>query len=759
MAKAMLHFLPYALLLATFVVACHGQERKVHIVYMGDRPQGGFSVASTHHSILQRALGSTLSAKESLIYSYRKSFNGFAARLSDEEVAKLSEMEGVVSVIPNHKLKLHTTRSWDFMGFNKGQLGASIEGEVIIGVIDTGIWPESDSFNDKDFGPPPPKWKGVCQGPNFTCNNKLIGARFYNSEGEYDSSEFHSPRDSIGHGSHTASTAAGREVAASYFGLANGTARGGVPGARIAVYKVCWLSDCATADILAAFDDAIADGVDIISTSLGSDVPIQYLKDPIAIGSFHAMKKGILTSSSAGNNGPYPATVSNYAPWILTVAASTIDRRFTAKAVLGNGQVYSGFSINNFDLNGKSYPLIWGGDAANISKGASSEFAGNCVPNTLSSDKIKGKIVYCDSFSDGSDIRRAGGMGTIMVDFPTDVAFNYPLPSTQITIEDGQKILNYIRSTENPIATILVSDPEHDKDVMAPSIASFSSRGPNPLTPDILKPDLTAPGVDILAAWSPVAPPSETFYEDTRSVKYNIISGTSMSCPHVSGAAAYLKAAHPRWSAAAIKSALMTTDLEFAYGSGQINPLKAVKPGLIFDTSEADYINFLCKQGYNNTTLRIITGDKNSSCGSTKPGKAWDLNYPSFSLQLEDGQEIKAEFKRTVTNVGSPNSNYTIASFSPHSTITVSVSPSTLSFSSVGERKSFTVKVTGPKISQQPIISGSIVLNDGVHQVRAPLVVYTFLPGSIHISSSASQNKKRFKGSSLYHRNGMLRHT
>ncbi|KAI5328774.1 hypothetical protein L3X38_028171 [Prunus dulcis] len=200
-------------------------------------------------------------------------------------------------------------------------------------------------------------------------------------------------------------------------------------------------------------------------------------------------------------------------------------------------------------------------------------------------------------------------------------------------------------------------------------------------------------------------------------------------------------------------------DLEFAYGSGQINPLKAVKPGLIFDTSEADYINFLCKQGYNSTTLRIITGDKNSSCGSTKPGKAWDLNYPSFSLQLEDGQEIKAEFTRTVTNVGSPNSTYTIASFSPLSTITVSVSPSTLSFSSVGEKKSFTVKVTGPKISQQPIISGSIVLSDGVHQVRAPLVVYTFLPGSIRISSSASQNKKRFKGSSLRHRNGMLRHT
>ncbi|KAM1024787.1 hypothetical protein ACFX13_038670 [Malus domestica] len=149
MATSMLHFLPYAGFLAAFVLSCHGQERKVHIVYMGEQPQG---------------------AKESLIFSYGKSFNGFAARLSDEEVAKLSEMEGVVSVIPNHKLKLDTTRSWDFMGFSIGQLGAPVEGEVIVGLLDTGIWPESDSFSDKDFGPPPSKWKGKCVGRNFTCN-------------------------------------------------------------------------------------------------------------------------------------------------------------------------------------------------------------------------------------------------------------------------------------------------------------------------------------------------------------------------------------------------------------------------------------------------------------------------------------------------------------------------------------------------------------------------------------------------------------
>ena len=172
--------------------------------------------------------------------------------------------------------------------------------------------------------------------------SKIIGARYYHSEDSYDEKDFKSPRDSIGHGSHTASTAAGREVAdTSYYGLANGTARGGVPNARIAVYKVCWENGCSSADILAAFDDAIADGVDIISVSLGFGFPQPYFEDPIAIGSFHAMRRGILTSNSAGNDGPFPYSVSNFAPGTLTVAASTIDRQFTAKAVLGNGQILS----------------------------------------------------------------------------------------------------------------------------------------------------------------------------------------------------------------------------------------------------------------------------------------------------------------------------------------------------------------------------------------------------------------------------------
>ncbi|KAJ9679181.1 hypothetical protein PVL29_021188 [Vitis rotundifolia] len=624
-------------------------------------------------------------------------------------------MEEVVSVLPNSMLKLHTTRSWDFMGFNQSHVRDSLGGDVIIGLLDTGIWPESESFSDEGFGLPPAKWKGTCQTENnFTCNNKIIRARYYNNENQYYDGDIKSPRDSEGHGSHTASTAA-----------AEGLARGGHPKARIAVYKVCWVIGCAVADILAAFDDAIADGVDIISVSLGSSLTLQYFEDPIAIGSFHAMRSGILTTNSAGNDGPLGG-ISNYSPWSLTVAASSIDRKFVSQLVLGNGQTFKGVNINNFELNG-TYPLIWGGDAANVSGHQIPLSSESCFPGELDSSKVKGKIVLCESLWDGSGHHRSNG---------------------NVKIDNN----NLFR---HPIATILPGETQ--KDVMAPTVVSFSSRGPNPITLDILKPDVTAPVVDILGAWSPIAPPSVSQH-DTRSTHYNIISGTSMSCPHASGAAAYVKATNPSWSPSAIKSALMTTayvmdprkndDKEFAYGSSHINPVKAADPGLVYETSEEEYINFLCKQGYNTSTLRLITGDS-SVCNSTELGRAWDLNYPSFSLAIEDGHRIIGIFTRTVTNVGSQNSTYQASIYMPNS-LEVKVEPPVLSFSATGEKKSFSVRVDGPEITMHPIISGAIPWKDGVHVVRTPLVVYTVLPSETFPNRSLSKRTQTsdLKGSS-----------
>lgn len=192
-------------------------------------------------------------------------------------------------------------------------------------------------------------------------------------------------------------------------------------------------------------------------------------------------------------------------------------------------------------------------------------------------------------------------------------------------------------------------------------------------------------------------------------------------------------------------------DAEFAYGSGHINPSAALHPGLVYDASEKDYVDFLCKQGYNTTTLRLVTGDS-STCDGISPGTAWDLNYPSFALSIQDGLPISGTFQRTVTNVGLSNSTYYANVYMP-SLVKVSVEPSILSFSSLGEKKSFTVKVSGGVIAQQPIISGYISWKDGLHTVRSPLVVYTVLPSSTQTNFNKGAS---FKGSSMYHKNGIV---
>ncbi|GKA13920.1 cucumisin-like protein [Tanacetum coccineum] len=674
-------------------------DLETYIVYMGDIPKISIPVSSVHISILKKIVGSR--ASKSLLRSYTRSFSGFVARLTEDEKNQIARLKGVVSVFPNGKKQLHTTRSWDFMGFPQDVARAPLESDIIVGMLDSGVWPESDSFKDVGFGSPPSRWRGSCDSNNFTCNNKLIGARYYNIEAIFTGEDL-SARDTEGHGTHTASTVAGRAV------NRNGTARGGVPSARIAVYKICF-ETCYDSDILAAFDDAIEDGVDIISLSAGGSFPQDYFQDPIAIGSFHAMKNNILTSNSAGNNGPILGSTSNVSPWSLSVAASSIDLKFLTQIVLGNNQTYMGPAINTFD--GAFHSIVYG------------------APNSLDPILVKDKIVVCESLHGPENALLSGASGVVIEgDLGLeDVSFTFPISTTYLNSEDGDAVLSYINSTSTPTASILMSiEPV---DIAAPTVVSFSSRGPNLITLDILKPDLTAPGVDILAAWSQDS--TVTGLEgDTHVVPYNIISGTSMSCPHASGAAAYVKSFHNDWSPAAIKSALMTTaapmspikntDAEFAYGSGHINPLKAVYPGLVYDAGEADYVSFLCGQGYDATKLTIVTGDI-TTCSAANNATVWDLNYPSFALSSNESGIIVRTFNRIVTNVGLGESTYQANVFSPLGLV-VEVSPSTLVFTTVGEKQSFLVTVIATIGSQ--MLSGSLVWNDGVHSVTSPIVAF-----------------------------------
>uniref|UniRef100_M4CEF5 Uncharacterized protein n=1 Tax=Brassica campestris TaxID=3711 RepID=M4CEF5_BRACM len=700
---------------------------KVYIVYMGSLPsRADYTPMSDHMSILQEVTGES-SNEGRLVRSYKRSFNGFAARLTASELERIAEMEGVVSVFPNKMLQLHTTQSWDFMGLKQGKgtkRNPTVESDTIIGVIDSGITPESESFSDKGFGPPPTKWKGVCSGgENFTCNNKLIGARDYTSEGA---------RDTEGHGTHTASTAAGNAVAdTSFFGIGNGTARGGVPASRIAAYKVCIPTGCSSEALLSAFDDAIADGVDLITISIGGKKASMFENDPIAIGAFHAMAKGILTVTAAGNSGPQDSTTSSVAPWMLTVAASTTDRSFVTKVVLGNNKTLVGKSVNAFDMKGKKYSLVYGKSAA--SSACSAETAELCKPGCLKQSLVKGKILVCSSPGGLKVVESVGAIAIIYKSPKPDVAFVHPLPASGLPEKEFESLVSYIQSEDSPQAAILKTEAIFNR--TSPLIGSFSSRGPNTIAVDILKPDITAPGVEILAAYSPDGEPSEY---DTRHVKYAVLSGTSMACPHVAGVASYVKTFYPKWSPSMIQSAIMTTawpvnatgtgiaSTEFAYGSGHVDPIASLNPGLVYESNKADHIAFLCGMNYTSNILKIISGET-VTCPEEKEYQTRNLNYPSMSAKLSgSNNSFTVTFNRTVTNVGTPNSTYNSKVVPGHgSKLSVNVTPSVLSFKTVNEKQSFMVTVTGRDLDSELPSSANLIWSDGKHNVRSPIVVYT----------------------------------
>ncbi|WOL12040.1 subtilisin-like protease SBT3.9 [Canna indica] len=735
---------------------------QVYVVYMGSKgSQTADDILKQNHQMLTAVHGGRLDeAKASHLYTYSNAFRGFAAKLSKEQASKMAEMPGVVSVFPNLKRNLHTTHSWDFIGLGTNEemeipgFSTKNQENIIIGFIDTGIWPESPSFNDVGMPPVPSKWKGQCQtGESFTvscCNKKVIGARYYLSgyETEEESLEesmksgktvkYKSPRDSSGHGSHTASTAAGRYVNnMTYNGLGAGGARGGAPMSRIAVYKACWDSGCYDADLLAAFDDAIRDGVDIISVSLGPNSPQEdYFYDAISIGSFHATSHGILVVSSAGNVGTR-GSATNLAPWMLTVGASSTDREFTSSIVLGNGKKFMGESLSSLKMN-KASRII---SASDVNGGYFTPYQSSfCLDSSLNRTKARGKILICHHSGSASEsrveksmvVKKAGGVGMIMIDeVETDVAVPFVIPAATVGKGVGSRILSYVNHTRNP--TALIFPP---KAVLgsraAPRIAAFSSKGPNSLTTEILKPDIVAPGLNILAAWSPA----------DNNLKYNILSGTSMSCPHATGLVALIKAVYPHWTPSAIKSAIMTTASvldkngggitadpkgrlanPFDYGSGFPVPSRVLDPGLIYDAQASDYKAFLCSIGYDDKSLQLITGDS-SKCNGSSPSPS-NLNYPSITVPNLKGNYT---ITRTVTNVGIPSATYQ-AQVSPPTGINVTVVPQILSFSSYGQKHNFTVTFTTTSPSKDYVFGSLSWKTDNI-KVTSPLVVRLASSGS-----------------------------
>ncbi|GAA0145464.1 hypothetical protein Leryth_026319 [Lithospermum erythrorhizon] len=715
----------------------NGETHKdFYIAFLRDHPVDEKLTHLKHRDMLSNLKASELDAKESLVYSYTKSFNAFAAKLSADEARKLSSLDGVLHVFRNQYHKLHTTRSWDFIGLpTTAKRNLKLESNIIVGLFDTGITPQSESFEDHGLDQPPAKWKGTCvHFANFSgCNKKLIGATYFKLDRSPDPYDTLSPIDVDGHGTHTSSTLAGSFVPdANLFGLARGTARGAVPSARIAVYKVCWASSgCADMDILAAFEAAIHDGVDVISISIGG-FSGDYTSDAIAVGSFHATIKGIITVASAGNDGPSLGSVANHAPWLITVAASGIDRDFRSKIVLGSGQSVYGVGVNTFESKAQLYPLLSGIDAAKNSESKdSSRF---CDEESLDPEKVKGKILFCELGSWGADsvVKGLGGIGTIIQsDFYLDTPQIYMAPSTMVNSTTGEAVTHYINSTRLPSANIHRSE---EVKIRAPFVGSFSSRGPNPGTKHLLKPDIAAPGIDILASYTPLK--SLTGLEgDTLFSMFTFMSGTSMACPHVAGAAAYVRSFHPEWSPAAVRSAIITTatpmscmeekHAEFAYGAGQVNPTRAISPGLIYDMDSLSYIQFLCNEGYNSSTFSSLIGPDSINCSKLLPTQSQDgLNYPTMQLSLKSDKEpTTGIFRRRVTNVGPPKCTYNASITAPKG-VQIRVKPMSLCFSHVSQRRRFKILVKAKPMPGTPILSASITWKAPGRVVRSPIVIY-----------------------------------
>ncbi|KAK1451879.1 PA domain-containing protein [Colletotrichum melonis] len=772
------------LLLGTlFAGAAYGAElRKTYIVQMKHTGASGLR----RRDLFDSSLISVSADPANVLYHYENTVNGYAAKITDGQADALRDRDDVLSVTLDKAYRLHTSRTPNFLGIDDASLlgrgldvgsylderddynGTNPESNLIVGIFDTGVWPENPSYKDDGMPPIPANWKGECEisedFPATSCNKKLVGARaFYkgyvaavtNDTGSFNwTGEYQSPRDDDGHGTHTSSTSAGAAVPnASLFGQASGTARGMAEHARVAMYKVCWKEGCFNSDILAAMDKAIEDGVNVMSLSLGPDQPSFSEDDGSALGAFAAVQKGIFVAMSAGNSGPGAGTVANLAPWALTVAASTLDRDFPAHVTLGNGKNYTGFSLYSngsvTDITplqaGEVLPLV---HASQAGKGNVTN-ANLCLADSLDPAKVAGKVVVCVRGNNGRTekggvVKAAGGRGMVLVNAPANgdelIADAHILPALHLTASDGAEVEAYAKTGNG---TAILDFEGTRLGVPAPLMAAFSSRGPNYIVPQLLKPDITGPGVSILAAWAGTGPTGLDI--DTRKVDQNVISGTSMSCPHLSGLATWIMARRPEWSPAAIRSAMMTTAYTntkgaktplldssdskaatpFLYGNGHVDPVAALNPGLVYDIAPTDYLPWLCAV---NSTVAFTTAitRSNFTCASNQTYSVYDLNYPSFSALYDSvaasGGSYTATFKRTVTNVGGAGTYKADISLNDADLVKASVTPETLTFEAAGEKKTFELTVT---MSSPPTADatswGRLVWSDGTHVVGSAL--------------------------------------
>jgi subtilisin family serine protease len=700
-----------------------------------------------------QALAAAGVPRTALLSSYKYAANGFSATLTAEQASALAALPSVRLVTPDVVRHIDAVAgtgsptSAAFLGLTdkKGAYASGLNGEgVIVGVIDTGIWPEHPSLNPAGYGPAPATWAGTgCDFGNtafnandvpFTCNNKLLAAKKYVAGiaaggANLVAGSYYSARDEDGHGTHTTTTAAGNAgVPASILGSNFGKVTGIAPRARVAMYKACWETvtgaGCSGADTAAAIDDAVADGVDVINFSIGGPTPAFSLDD---LSFLFAADAGVFVARSAGNEGPAPATVGTAAvsPWVTAVGASTTDSTFEGTVTLGNGLTFRGASVTG------------GVGPATIVDAAA---LGNplCLGTVAFTAPVTGDIVLCKRGNNarvdkGLTVKNAGGVGMVLynaVSPQATVTDNHWVPSVHISKEDGLAVLAYINGAAGA-ATATIGSATRVA-AQGSVIADFSSRGPNGFSEDIITPDVTAPGVNILAGNTPTALAS------AQGQLFQAISGTSMAAPHVAGIYALLKQAHRDWSPAEAKSALMTTARQnvvkddgitpadpFDFGAGHVKPGGAVgakgslfNPGVVYDADTLDYLGFTCESFPLLPT--VFFGD--SACADLAaagvPTTAENLNQASIGVGDVTGS---ATVTRTLTNVSGKAIEIEAKVKAPAG-FKVTVSPRELKIKA-GASKSFTVTFTRTTAAFDSWSFGSLTWVGSGYSARSPIAV------------------------------------
>lgn len=618
------------------------------------------SLAVTRENVLAQA-ASVLGHKLEIKYVYDVILNGVSTKLTPAEAEVMATVPGVRKVLRNTIETIDTDSGPSWIGAPTLWDGSAVPDEmgtkgegVLVGILDTGINFDHPSFSatpaDGYTYPAPAKFLGVCDPTNVeqydpayatACNNKLIGAYSYTRD-----SEPITPEDEEGHGSHTASTTAGNTVAMDFYGFPL-TISGVAPHAQIIAYDVCYPNEangaCEGDDSVAAVQQAILDGVDVINYSIsGGNNPYS---DAVELAFLEATNTGMVVSTSAGNSGPTAATVAHRSPWLLSTAASTHDRKFTSIVNFSNPTYTNIVTLSGqipFTTAVTDAPVKWSNDDNGNLLGCNAFTAGyftgsialiqrgTCTFSTkilnAQAAGAMGVLLYTDSRDPGAMSVSGTSIPAVMLDIPGAT---------------GTAIGNWVHGATSPTVSITAFGIYHNN-AFGDITASFSSRGPN-TTFDVLKPDVAAPGVEILAAVS------DSTITPSATAEYNLMQGTSMASPHDAGSAALLKALHPTWTPSMIKSALMLTANDVMLKQDKVTPADPFDIGAGRVALQYAGLTGLVM---NETYARYVAADPAAG------GDVKTLNIPSVYNSQCVGQ---CSWTRTFTSVADLPATYTVS--------------------------------------------------------------------------------------------------